>query len=78
MLGAFVAGLLVAESGYAEEVEKLIVPIRHVFGAIFFVAVGMLIDPQLLAKYWPVLAMLVVVVVAGKIVTVSLASVAIG
>ena len=38
----------------------------------------MLIDPQLLARYWPVLAMLVVVVVAGKIVTVSLASVAIG
>lgn len=78
VLGAFVAGLLVAESGHGEEVEKLIVPIRHVFGAIFFVAVGMLIDPQLLAKYWPVLALLVVVVVAGKIVSVSLASVAIG
>ncbi len=54
------------------------VPIRHVFGAIFFVAVGMLIDPQLLARYWPVLAVLVVVVVVGKIVSVSLASIAIG
>jgi monovalent cation:H+ antiporter-2, CPA2 family len=78
VLGAFLAGVLVAESGHGAEVEKLIGPIRHVFGAIFFVAVGMLIDPQLLARYWPVLAVLVAVVVAGKIVSVSLASIAIG
>ena len=78
VLGAFLAGLLVAESGHGAEVEKLIVPIRHVFGAIFFVAVGMLIDPQLLARYWTVLAALVAVVVVGKIVSVSLASIAIG
>ena len=78
VLGAFLAGLLVAESGHGAEVEKLIVPIRHVFGAIFFVAVGMLIDPQLLARYWAVLAVLVAVVVVGKIVSVSLASIAIG
>jgi CPA2 family monovalent cation:H+ antiporter-2 len=70
VLGAFLAGVLVAESGHGAEVEKLIGPIRHVFGAIFFVAVGMLIDPQLLARYWPVLAVLVAVVVAGKIVSV--------
>ncbi len=74
VLGAFLAGSLVAESGHGAEVEKLIVPIRHVFGAIFFVAVGMLIDPQLLARYWPALAVLV----AGKIVSVSLASIVIG
>ncbi len=75
---AFLAGSLVAESGHGAEIEKLIVPIRHVFGAIFFVAVGMLIDPQLLARYWPALAVLVAVVVAGKIVSVSLASIVIG
>lgn len=74
VLGAFLAGSLVAESGHGAEIEKLIVPIRHVFGAIFFVAVGMLIDPQLLARYWPALAVLV----AGKIVSVSLASIVIG
>jgi CPA2 family monovalent cation:H+ antiporter-2 len=68
----------VAESGHGAEVEKLIVPIRQVFGAIFFVAVGMLIDPQLLARYWAVLAVLVAVVVVGKIVSVSLASITIG
>ena len=75
VLGAFLAGLLVAESGHGVQVERLIVPIRR---AIFFVAVGMLIDPQLLAKYWAVLAVLVAVVVAGKIISVSLASIAVG
>jgi CPA2 family monovalent cation:H+ antiporter-2 len=78
VLGAFLAGSLVAGSGHGAGVEKLIVPIRQVFGAIFFVAVGMLIDPPLLARYWAVLAVLVAVVVVGKIVSVSLASIAIG
>ena len=78
VLGAFLAGSLLGELGHRAEVEKLIVPIRHVFGAIFFVAVGMLIEPQLLARYWPALAVLAVVVVVGKIVSVSLASLLIG
>jgi monovalent cation:H+ antiporter-2, CPA2 family len=78
VLGAFLAGLLVAESGHGAEVEKLIGPLRQVFGALFFVSVGMLIDPQLLARYWAALAVLVVVVVAGKIVSISLASIVIG
>jgi CPA2 family monovalent cation:H+ antiporter-2 len=46
VLGAFLAGSLVAESLEGEAVEKLIEPVRHVFGAIFFVSVGMLIDPH--------------------------------
>jgi len=77
-LGAFLAGSLVAESGQGAEVEKLIEPVRHIFGAIFFVSVGMLIDPQLLARHWPALAVLSAVVVAGKIISVSLASMVIG
>ena len=77
-LGAFLAGSLVAESGQGKEVEALIGPVRDIFGAIFFVSVGMLIDPQLLARHWPALVALTVVVLAGKIISVSLASVAIG
>jgi len=77
-LGAFLAGSLVAESGQGKEVEALIEPVRDIFGAIFFVSVGMLIDPQLLARHWPALVALTVVVLAGKIISVSLASVAIG
>src|SRR5262249_56953673 len=78
VLGAFLAGCLVAESARGAEVEKLIQPVRHVFGAIFFVSVGMLINPQLLASHWPVLAVLTVVAVAGKLVSVSLASLLVG
>src|SRR5215467_2703092 len=78
VLGAFLAGCLVAESARGAEVEKLIEPVRHVFGAIFFVSVGMLINPQLLASHWPVLAVLTVVAVTGKLVSVSLASLLVG
>jgi monovalent cation:H+ antiporter-2, CPA2 family len=77
-LGAFLAGSLVAQSGQGAEVEELIEPVRHIFGAMFFVAVGMLVDPQALARHWPTLAVLTAVVVAGKIISVSLASMVIG
>jgi CPA2 family monovalent cation:H+ antiporter-2 len=78
VLGAFLAGSLVAESELGAEVEKLIAPVRYLFGAIFFVAVGMLIDPRLLAMHWPALAVLTAVAIVGKVISVSLASVAVG
>lgn len=78
ILGAFLAGSLVAESAESSEVEKLVDPVRHVFGALFFVSVGMLIDPFLLLKHWPALVFLSAVVIAGKIVSVTLASLLIG
>jgi monovalent cation:H+ antiporter-2, CPA2 family len=78
VLGAFVAGCLVAESGHGAEVEKLIEPVRHIFGGIFFVSVGMLIDPEALVNHWRALLVLIAVVIAGKIVSVSLASLMIG
>ena len=79
VLGAFLAGSLVAESEQgAAVVEKLVEPVRHIFGALFFVGVGMLIEPQLLARNWPALAMLTVVAIVGKTVFVSLASMLIG
>ena len=78
ILGAFLAGSLVAQSAQGSEIEKLIEPVRHIFGALFFVSVGMLIDPQLLVKYWPALVLLTVVVIAGKIISNFLASLLIG
>ena len=71
-LGAFLAGSLVAESGEAEQVEKLIRPVRDVFAAIFFVAVGMILDPKVVLQHWSATAVLVVVVIVGQIVSVSL------
>jgi len=50
-LGAFVAGSLVAESGEGERLEHLLQPVRDLFAAVFFVSVGMLIDPALIARH---------------------------
>lgn len=78
VLGAFLAGTLVAESQRGKEVEKLTEPVRHVFGAIFFVSVGMLIHPQLLASHWAALVVLCAMTVAAKLISVSLASTLVG
>jgi CPA2 family monovalent cation:H+ antiporter-2 len=71
-LGAFIAGSLVAESGEEEHVKQLVEPVRDVFAAIFFVSVGMLIDPALVAQHWPAVVAITAVVVLGKVFGVSL------
>lgn len=70
-LGAFLAGVLVSESGHAHKVEELIAPLRDIFGAVFFVSVGMMLDPRVLADHWPALLALVATVLVGKIVGVA-------
>jgi CPA2 family monovalent cation:H+ antiporter-2 len=65
-LGAFIAGSVVAESGEAKRIEPLIEPVRDLFLAIFFVSVGMLIDPATLRHQWGAAVTLAVVVIAGK------------
>jgi CPA2 family monovalent cation:H+ antiporter-2 len=70
-LGAFLAGAIVAESGVEERVTTLIQPVRDMFAAIFFVAVGMLIDPKLVAEYWLPILILTVAVIVGKVVAVT-------
>lgn len=55
-LGAFIMGSILAETTKAEKVEHLIKPVKDLFGAVFFVSVGMLIDPVTIMEYkWPVL-----------------------
>ena len=71
-LGAFLAGSLVAESGEGKEIEHLVQPVRDLFGAVFFVSVGMLIDPALIREHWAAIAVLTLVVVGGKIASVTL------
>ena len=71
-LGAFLAGSLVAESGQVERLEELIRPLRDIFAAVFFVSVGMMIDPSLIVAHWPALALLVGILIAGKILGVTL------
>lgn len=71
-LGGFIAGSLIAESGKGPQVAELVKPVRDIFAAVFFVAVGMLIDPALIAQHWAVVVLLTVVVIVGKVVSVSL------
>jgi CPA2 family monovalent cation:H+ antiporter-2 len=71
-LGAFIAGSLIAESGEEKPVEHLVQPVRDMFAAIFFVSVGVLIDPALIAEHWLAVAVLTVIVVVGKVLGVSL------
>ena len=55
-LGAFIMGSILAETTKAEKIENLLKPVKNLFGAIFFVSVGMLIDPHAIIAYrWPVL-----------------------
>jgi CPA2 family monovalent cation:H+ antiporter-2 len=55
-LGAFIMGSIIAETTSSEKVEHLIQPVKDLFGAIFFVSVGMLINPEMIIEYrWPVL-----------------------
>jgi CPA2 family monovalent cation:H+ antiporter-2 len=77
-LGAFVAGMLAAESGESHRIEVLVRPLRDLFGAVFFVSVGMLVDPRALAEAWPAVLLLTGVVIAGKISGVTLGALLVG
>lgn len=72
-LGAFVAGALIGDSGVAKQVEHLVEPVRDVFAAVFFVAVGMLINPALIVEHWGAVLAFTAIVVIGKIGAVSAA-----
>ena len=66
VLGAFLIGAIMAESRQLIKIERLIEPVRDMFSAIFFVAIGLMIDPQILLLYaWPI-AVISVAVVLGK------------
>lgn len=55
-LGAFIMGSIMAETTSAEKIEHLIKPVKDLFGAIFFISVGMMIDPAAMVAYkWPIL-----------------------
>jgi CPA2 family monovalent cation:H+ antiporter-2 len=73
-LGAFLAGSLIAESGRHRQITHLIAPLRDLFAAVFFVSVGMMVDPAVILAEWPVILLLTALVIAGKIAFVSLGS----
>ncbi len=67
-LGAFVMGMVLAETLESHRIEKLMSPLKNVFAAIFFVSVGMMINPGSLVTYWPGILLVALVVIVGMIV----------
>lgn len=66
--GAFVMGSILAETVEAEKIIKLVEPVKNLFGAIFFVSVGMLVDPKILVEYaLPILALVATILIGQSI-----------
>ena len=64
--GAFIMGSILAETIEAERIEKLVEPVKNLFGAIFFVSVGMLVDPKILIEYALPILLLVLTILVGQ------------
>ena len=65
-LGAFVIGSILAETAECQRIEHLTESIKNLFSAIFFVSVGMMIDPQILVQYWKLILSLVIITLVVK------------
>jgi monovalent cation:H+ antiporter-2, CPA2 family len=70
-LGAFIIGAVIAEAREIHRIESLIQPIRDMFSAVFFVAIGLLIDPTTLAAHWVAILVITFAVVVGKVLACS-------
>ncbi len=73
-LGAFVMGSILAETTVSERIEKIIEPVKNLFAAIFFVSVGMLIDPLMLKEYALPIIVITVVTIIGKMASSTIGS----
>ncbi|MEK6555386.1 MAG: cation:proton antiporter, partial [Bdellovibrionota bacterium] len=71
-LGAFIMGSLLAETRDGHRIEQLIVPVRDLFGAVFFVSVGMMIDPKILVEYFWIILLMTTITIVGKLVSSSI------
>ncbi|MDR3181659.1 MAG: cation:proton antiporter [Planctomycetaceae bacterium] len=65
-LGAFVMGSLLSETSKGAKIEHLTLPIKDLFAAIFFVSVGMLIDPSVIVQHWKIILLIIAVTISGK------------
>lgn len=70
--GAFVMGSILAETVEAERIVRLVEPVKNLFGAVFFVSVGMLVQPQIIVDYALPILLLVITIIAGQTVLGSL------
>ena len=66
-LGAFVMGSILAGTSYAERIEHVTMPVKDLFGSVFFISVGMMVQPAILIEYWWPILLLSAVVIVGMI-----------
>jgi CPA2 family monovalent cation:H+ antiporter-2 len=66
-LGAFIMGSILAETKEAEKIERIITPVKDLFAAVFFVSVGMLIDPFIISSQWGAILIITLVTIVGKL-----------
>ncbi|MBR7159131.1 MAG: cation:proton antiporter [Alphaproteobacteria bacterium] len=66
-LGAFIMGSILAESNVVERIEQVIKPVRDLFGAIFFVSVGMMVNPEMFVQYAGPILLITLIVIVGKV-----------
>jgi len=64
--GAFIMGSILAETLEAEHIERLVKPVKDLFGAIFFVSVGMMVDPVMIGQYWLPILLITLTVILGQ------------
>ena len=67
-LGAFVMGSILAGTSYAERIENVTMPVKDLFGSVFFISVGMMVQPDIILQYWWPILLLSVVVIVGMII----------
>ena len=71
-LGAFVMGSILAETVESGKIEKLVTPIKDLFGAVFFVSVGMMVSPAVIGQHWLTILIITLVVLVADILFVSI------
>ena len=65
--GAFIMGSILAETIEAEHIEHLVKPVKDLFGAIFFVSVGMMVDPAMIGQHWLPIVVITLTVIIGQL-----------
>jgi CPA2 family monovalent cation:H+ antiporter-2 len=77
-LGAFIMGSILAETTESRRIESLVEPLKDLFAAVFFVSVGMLVDPEILLTHWKPILLISLITIIGKILSTALGALSTG
>lgn len=77
-LGAFLVGAIIAETREGGQIRDLVEPVRDMFSAVFFVSIGLLLDPRMIIDHWVVVAVVAVTLVLGKTFTGAIGALVVG